>query len=116
MHSVDLDHGSGGKFTPKHWKIDDLRAIVEKWQLFMQANEGWNALYIENHDQPRSVSRYACSCPKHNHLSSTMLATFLGCQSGTVFVYQGQELGMTNVPIEWGIEEYRDMDCLNHWK
>jgi len=44
-----------------------------------------------------------------------MLATFLGCQAGTLFVYQGQELGMTNVPKEWGIDEYKDLNTLNHW-
>jgi len=43
-----------------------------------------------------------------------MLATFLGCQAGTLFVYQGQELGMTNVPKEWGIDEYKDINTLNH--
>lgn len=81
----------------------------------MFSNGGWNALYLENHDQPRSVNRYACSCEKHGHHCSTMLATFLGCQAGTPFVYQGQELGMTNVPKEWGMEEYKDIDCVNHW-
>lgn len=82
----------------------------------MYANGGWNALYIENHDQPRSVNRFACSCSEHRQNSSTMLATFLGCQAGTVFVYQGQEIGMINVPKDWGMEEYKDIDCLNHWK
>lgn len=115
-NSVDIDHGPGGKFTPRAWRLSEPRDITEKWQVFMYANSGWNALYLENHDQPRSVDRFACSCPKHNHHSSTMLATFLGCQAGTVFVYQGQELGMNNVPKEWGMEEYKDIECLNHWK
>lgn len=84
-------------------------------QKFMYANKGWNALYLENHDQPRSVDRFACGCPKHRAQSSKMLATFLGCQAGTVFVYQGQELGMTNVPVEWEIDEYKDLNTLNHW-
>lgn len=113
---VDIDHGPGGKFSPKDWKLKELKDIVEKWQTFMYTNGGWNALYIENHDQPRSVNRFACSCPEHRQRSSTMLATFLGCQAGTVFVYEGQEIGMINVPKEWGMEEYKDVDCLNHWK
>jgi glycosidase len=113
---VDVDHGPDGKFSSKNWKLYELKDIVEKWQTFMYANGGWNALYIENHDQPRSVSRFACSCPEHSLHSSTMLATFLGCQAGTVFVYQGQEIGMINVPKEWGMEEYKDVDCLNHWR
>ncbi len=90
--------------------------MFETMQKFMYANDGWNALYIENHDQPRSVSRYASDSPEHWALSSKMLATFLGCQGGTPFVYQGQELGMCNVPKEWGIEEYKDLMTLNHWK
>ena len=85
-------------------------------QTFMFEKGGWNALYLENHDQPRSVSRYASADPKYRAISSKMLATFIGCQSGTLFVYQGQELGMTNVPKDWGIDRYKDLATLNHWK
>ena len=84
----------------------------------MLSNSGWNALYIENHDQGRSLSRYASDDPKYRTLSSKMLATFLALQSGTVFVYQGQELAMANVPQSWASEPekyYRDIECLNHW-
>jgi glycosidase len=111
---VDIDHGPNGKFSPRTWELDELKSVVEKWQTFMYANDGWNALYLENHDQPRSVDRFASSSPEHLHHSSTMLATFLGCQAGTVFIYQGQELGMCNVPEHWGIEQYKDLDCVNH--
>lgn len=82
----------------------------------MHQNNGWNALYLENHDQPRSISRFASDLPEFSERSAKMLATFLGLQSGTVFVYQGQELGMANVPADWKIEDYRDIDTLNHWK
>ncbi|RDW95191.1 alpha-glucosidase [Coleophoma crateriformis] len=116
---VDIDHAEGadGRFSPQtpKWPLSTLRNIFETMQKFMYANNGWNALYLENHDQPRSVNRFACGCPKHRAQSSKMLATFLGCQAGTVFVYQGQELGMTNVPVEWGIDEYKDLNTLNHW-
>jgi glycosidase len=93
----------------------DLKTVVTKWQKFMHANDGWNALYLENHDQPRSVTRFASDLPQHRAMSAKMLATFLGFQSGTVFVYQGQELGMVNVPRDWTIDQYRDLDTLNHW-
>jgi glycosidase len=89
---------------------------VNKWQRFMIDNDGWNALYLENHDQPRSNSRFASSLPTHREDASKMLAVFLGFQSGTPFIYQGQELGMTNVPKEWSMDEYKDIDSLNHWK
>lgn len=114
-NSVDIDHGPGGKFTPKSWLLTELKGLVEKWQTFMQTNGGWNALYLENHDQSRTVDRFTCGCAEHRHHSAKMLATFLGFQAGTVFVYQGQELAMGNVPKEWGMEEYKDVDCLNHW-
>lgn len=110
-----LDKGPSGTFSPRAWPLSELKSAVAKWQTFMYANRGWNALYLENHDQPRSVSRFACDCPKHRTQSAKMLATFLACQAGTVFVYQGQELGMTNVPKDWPVEEYKDIGCLNHW-
>ncbi|KAL3423012.1 trehalose-6-phosphate hydrolase [Phlyctema vagabunda] len=116
---VDIDYAPGpdGRFTlqsPK-WSLSKLRVIFETMQKFMYANDGWNALYLENHDQPRSVNRFACGCPQHRASSAKMLATFLCCQAGTPFIFQGQELGMTNVPKEWGIEEYKDLCTLNHW-
>ena len=113
---MELDVGPGGKFTPKSWDLHNFKSTVEKWQRFMYDNDGWNALYLENHDQPRSVSRYANDAPAHRVSSAKLLAIFLGFQAGTPFVYQGQEIGMTNVPKEWPMEEYQDVDCLNHWK
>jgi glycosidase len=110
-----IDKGAGGKYSPRAWKLPELKAMVSKWQTFMYTHGGWNALYLENHDQPRSVSRFACDCPQHVTQSATMLATFLAFQAGTVFIYEGQELGMTNVPKDWPVEEYKDIDCANHW-
>ncbi|KAG0651380.1 Maltase [Hyphodiscus hymeniophilus] len=115
---VDIDHGPLGDFSlqsPK-WPLSRLREIFNTMQTFMYVNGGWNALYIENHDQPRSVSRFANGKPEYRARSSKMLATFLGCQAGTPFVYEGQELGMSNVPKEWPIEEYKDLKTLNHWR
>jgi glycosidase len=111
-----LDKGASGKFSPRTWNLSELKSPVAKWQKFMYANGGWNALYLENHDQPRSVSRFGCDCPKHRTQSAKMLATFLACQAGTVFIYEGQELGMTNVPKDWPMYEYKDINCVNHWE
>ncbi|KAJ5912191.1 CAZyme family GH13 [Penicillium subrubescens] len=113
---MGLDHGAGGKFTPREWKVSELKSIVSKWQTVMHENNGWNALYLENHDQPRTVSRFAVDHPQYRALSAKLLATFLGFQSGTVFIYQGQELGMANVPHDWTIDRYRDIETLNHWE
>ncbi|KAH6951751.1 glycoside hydrolase superfamily [Fusarium avenaceum] len=113
---VDMDHGDKGKFSPRKWVMQDLKTIVNKWQTFMYNNGGWNALYLENHDQSRTVSRYVSDKPVYRALSSKMLSTFLCFQSGTVFVYQGQELGMKNMPEEWEMTEHRDLETLNHWE
>lgn len=113
---MDIDHGSEGKFSPRQWSLSELKTTVNKWQQFMHSNDGWNALYLENHDQPRSVSRFASDDPAYRAQSAKMLALFLGLQAGTPFVYQGQELGMHNVPEDWPMEEYKDIDCLNHAK
>ncbi|KAJ5668348.1 oligo-1-6-glucosidase [Penicillium maclennaniae] len=112
---VDIDHGKYDKFEPGSWKLTDLKGFFERWQTFMYANDGWNALYWENHDQPRCVDRFTNADEKHRLVASKMLAIALALQSGTPFVYQGQELGMSNVPPTWGIDEYKDIDCLNHW-
>uniref|UniRef100_A0A8H7ND26 Glycosyl hydrolase family 13 catalytic domain-containing protein n=1 Tax=Bionectria ochroleuca TaxID=29856 RepID=A0A8H7ND26_BIOOC len=112
---MDIDHGPGGKFSSKDWKLSELKKTTNKWQRFMYDNDGWNALYLENHDQPRSVSRFANDSPEHRAASAKLIAIFLGFQAGTPFVYQGQEIGMTNVPKDWPMEEYKDVDCLNHW-
>uniref|UniRef100_A0A093VHE3 Alpha-glucosidase n=1 Tax=Talaromyces marneffei PM1 TaxID=1077442 RepID=A0A093VHE3_TALMA len=113
---VSLDHGDGGKFTAKDWNMQELKSVVLKWQKFMHENDGWNALYLENHDQPRIVSRFGSDQPENREQSAKMLAAFLGFQSGTLFIYQGQELGMPNVPRNWGIDQYRDIETLHHWK
>lgn len=116
MTSVDIDHGPEGKFSSRAWPLSDLKKTTNKWQRFMYDNDGWNALYLENHDQPRSVSRFAIDRPEHREASAKLIALFLGFQAGTPFIYQGQEIGMTNVPRDWPIEEYKDIDCINHWK
>ncbi|RSL72439.1 hypothetical protein CEP53_001099 [Fusarium sp. AF-6] len=113
---VDMDHGSQGKFSPRKWAMSDLKSIVDKWQTFMYKNRGWNALYLENHDQARTISRWASDKPEFRTLAAKMFATFLCFQSGTVFVYQGQELGMANMPESWDVSEYRDLETLNHWE
>ncbi|KAK2752731.1 hypothetical protein FQN55_005860 [Onygenales sp. PD_40] len=126
---MNIDHGPSGKYTPRPWPLTELKRIVTKWQTSMHANRGWNALYLENHDQARSISRLIT--PPHRlppttnplsptpdttrTLAATLLATFLTFQSGTPFIYQGQELGMTNVPETWSITDFRDIEIRNCW-
>ncbi|OAQ78565.1 oligo-1,6-glucosidase [Purpureocillium lilacinum] len=110
MDIVSIDYGPEGKFSPKPWTLPSLKAIVEKWQTYMYNNNGWNALFLENHDQSRSVSRFTPHRPTSRKYAATMLATFIGLQAGTLFIYQGQELGMANLPQSWPTEEYKDVE------
>ena len=108
-----MDIGSSGKFSPKPWTMDTLKSIVEKWQTCMYEGDGWNALFLENHDQSRSVSRFTPHRPEHRNAAAKMLAIFIAFQAGTLFIYQGQELGMANLPDTWPIEEYKDFETQN---
>lgn len=111
---VDIDIGDDGKFSPRLWTANTFKNIVNRWQTFMYDVDGWNALFLENHDQPRSVSRFTKHRPELRPLAAKMLATLIGTQAGTLYVYQGQELGMTNLPESWSLDEYRDIESLNH--
>jgi glycosidase len=93
-----------------------LKTIVSKWQTFMIENDGWNSLYLENHDQSRTVSRWGSDLPEFRAACSKMFATFLVLQSGTPFVYQGQEIGMINIPLSRPISEYKDIETINAWR
>jgi alpha-glucosidase len=75
-----------------------------------------SALYIENHDQARSVSRFGNDSPEFRDISAKMLATMHCTLSGTVYVYEGQELAMANVPKSWGIEDYPDVASITFYE
>lgn len=109
---VGLDHGRG-KFDPRPLRLTDLKASLGRWQSGL-ADVGWNSLYWNNHDQPRVVSRFGDDGPRHRVRSATMLATMLHLHRGTPYVYQGEELGMTNAPLR-SIEDFRDIESLNHY-
>jgi glycosidase len=110
---VDMDIGTNGKFSPQAWDANSLKTIINKWQTLMYKVDGWNALFIENHDQARTVSRFTPHKPENWKVAAKMLATFIGMQAGTLYVYQGQELGMTNLPESWPIDEYKDIETIN---
>ncbi|WP_159887940.1 glycoside hydrolase family 13 protein [Paenibacillus puerhi] len=109
-----VDHGPGGKweYNP-NWKLSDLKAILSRWQTGLE-NRGWNALYLENHDAPRSVSRFADDGTFHSE-SAKMLAVCYMLMQGTPYIYQGQEIGMTNAPFS-DIQDYRDVEIMNFYR
>lgn len=110
---VDLDSGPGGKWDLRPLNLKDLRDNFTKWQKGLEG-EGWNSLYLNNHDQPRMVSRFG-NDGKYREESAKMLATFLHTLQGTPYIYQGEEIGMTNVRFN-SIEEYKDIETLNMYK
>ncbi|SFA51580.1 oligo-1,6-glucosidase [Parageobacillus thermantarcticus] len=110
---VDLDSGPGGKWDIRPWSLADLKTTMTKWQKELEG-KGWNSLYLNNHDQPRAVSRFGDD-GKYRVESAKMLATFLHMMQGTPYIYQGEEIGMTNVRFP-SIEDYRDIETLNMYK
>ncbi|GAA1887390.1 glycoside hydrolase family 13 protein [Lapillicoccus jejuensis] len=110
---VDLDHGDG-KWDHRPLALPVLKASLARWQEGL-ADAGWNSLYWDNHDQPRAVSRFGDDGPAHRVASAKTLATVLHLHRGTPYVYQGEELGMANVPFE-RIEDYRDIESRGHYR
>ncbi|KAF7791180.1 hypothetical protein EIP86_002191 [Pleurotus ostreatoroseus] len=119
---VDMDSGGteGGAeavspLTTSKWTVLQLKNIVRKWQQYKREEGYWNSVYIENHDNARSVSRFGNDSDEWRAPSAKLLAMMQATQSGTLFVYQGEEIGMKNFPRSWGIEEYLDVATINFW-
>lgn len=108
---MDVDADGSNKWTDKKMDLRDMKEVLTKWQKGLE-EIAWNSLFWENHDQPRSVSRFGNDSSQYRELSAKMLATCLHMMQGTPYVYQGQELGMTNVPFQ-SVEDFRDLDSIN---
>ncbi|WP_181687286.1 glycoside hydrolase family 13 protein [Halorhabdus salina] len=98
------------KWDVGEWGLPEFKEIIERWQTGL-AEEGWNSIYLSNHDQPRMVSRFGDD-DGYRRKSAKLLGTFTHTLQGTPFVYQGEELGMSNTPFE-SIEELRDVEAIN---
>lgn len=107
---VDSDE-KAGKWTTRKMDLRDLKKILTRWQKGLQ-DITWNSLYWENHDQPRSVSRFGNDSDEYREISAKMLATCIHMMQGTPYVYQGEELGMTNCPFNT-LENFRDLESIN---
>ena len=110
---MDVDSGPGGKWDLKPLKLSELKKVLSKWQTGLHG-VGWNSLYWNNHDQPRVVSRFG-NDGKYRVESAKMLGTVLHMMQGTPYIYQGEEIGMTNVRFP-SIDDYRDIEILNMYK
>ncbi|MBC6341990.1 alpha-glucosidase [Lactobacillus kimbladii] len=109
---MHLSYGVDGKFSNKRFNLVDLKRVLSEWQEVMIKNDGWNSLYWSNHDQPRAVTRFGNDQPEWSDKSAKMLGTILHMQCGTPFIYQGEELGMTNAKFK-DINDYRDIETHN---
>ncbi|KAH7906284.1 glycoside hydrolase family 13 protein [Hygrophoropsis aurantiaca] len=112
---MDLDSPDYSALIHKDWKLTELKAVIQRWQRYKRDEGFWNAVFIENHDHSRSVSRFGNDSDKWRVTSAKMLSILEIAQTGTLYVYQGQELGMKNFPRSWGIDEYKDVASQNYW-
>ncbi|NQX26745.1 alpha-glucosidase [Microbacteriaceae bacterium VKM Ac-2854] len=108
---VGIDHGTD-KFHPIPLDLVALKANLARWQDGL-AERGWNSLYLNNHDQPRLVSRFGDD-GAWRYEAATLWATLMHLQRGTPYIYQGEEIGMTNVPFD-SIDDFRDIESINYY-
>lgn len=114
FHHLKVDYKNGNKWELMPADLGELRRILSTWQEGMQAGSGWNALFWDNHDQPRVVSRFG-SDGELRVPSAKMLCLFMNLLRGTPYIYQGNELGMTNAHFT-SIDEYRDVESINYYR
>lgn len=113
FHHLKVDYLNQQKWTTMDFDFMALKKIFVKWQTEMQKNKGWNALFWNCHDQPRSISRFG-NDDKYRVVSAKMLATTIHLMQGTPYIYQGEEIGMTNNYFT-EIKQYRDIETINHY-
>ncbi|MFS1515281.1 alpha,alpha-phosphotrehalase [Bacillus sp. SCS-151] len=114
FHHLKVDYPNGEKWEVANFDFLRLKQILSTWQSEMIKGGGWNALFWCNHDQPRIVSRFGNDQRYHKE-SAKMLATTIHMMQGTPYIYQGEEIGMTNPNFD-RIEDYRDVESLNMYE
>ncbi|WP_311487297.1 alpha,alpha-phosphotrehalase [uncultured Anaerococcus sp.] len=113
FHHLKVDYKDGEKWSDMPVDFEAFKDLLEDWQVGMEKGNGWNALFLNCHDQPRSVSRFGDD-EKYLKESAKMLATIIHMQEGTPYIYQGEEIGMTNNYFE-DINDYRDVETINYY-
>jgi len=114
---VDIDNVPGSfRMTLHEWPPSEIRDILTKYQRLMLDRDGWNSIFVENHDNPRSVSRYTSDTDDYRDICAKLICLMQTTLSGTLYVYQGEELGMRNLRPEVSPGEYKDVESINYWK
>lgn len=111
---VGIGDGAYGKWTVDRYDFMEFKEIMNRWQENL-AEDTWNSLFLDNHDQPRCVSRFGNDSDEYREISAKMLATCIHMMKGTPYVYQGEELGMTNAYFD-DLSKYRDIESLQYYK
>ena len=114
FHHLKVDYQNGNKWELQSPDLARLKDLLITWQMEMQAAGGWNAVFWCNHDQPRAVSRFGDD-KRYWKESAKMLATCIHLLRGTPYIFQGEELGMTNARYS-SISQYRDVESLNYYQ
>ncbi|KAK9341822.1 glycoside hydrolase superfamily, partial [Lipomyces starkeyi] len=114
--TVGLGQTPGDRFRITPYGNVDFKRELTRWQRVIQDTDAWTTVFLENHDQGRSISRFASDVPEHRVMAGKMLAMILGTLTGTLFIYQGQEIGMVNAPVTWPVEEYKCIRSVNYLK
>lgn len=113
--TVNLGQTAGNRFLPQPFDNSDFKRELTKWQTLPGETDAWTTVFLENHDQGRSISRFASDLPEHRQSAAKMLATILATMTGTLFLYQGQEIGMINAPESWAPSEYKCVRSVNYF-
>ncbi|BDD56159.1 hypothetical protein MAP00_001636 [Monascus purpureus] len=112
---VEVDSRDGDKWLLREWELPELKYIITEWQETLANNGGWNTLWMENHDQPRGISRFTTNSPRFRALCAKLLALWQFTLQGTNLVFQGQELGMVN-PGLFSEEMNQDIETVQFWQ
>lgn len=113
FHHLKVDYENGEKWTNPDFDFLELKRILDNWQTGMSNGQGWNALFLNNHDQPRANSRFG-DVENYPYETATMLAQAIQLMRGTPYIYQGEEIGMTN-PNYDSINQYNDVETKNNY-
>ena len=113
FHHLKVDYKNKEKWTVMPFDFKELKDLFDSWELGMQENNGWNALFWNCHDQPRSISRFGNDTKYHKE-SAKMLAASIHLQRGTPYIYMGEEIGMTNAYFT-DLSQYKDVESINYY-
>ncbi|PPJ51015.1 hypothetical protein CBER1_07815 [Cercospora berteroae] len=113
---VDMDFGPTGKYSRDDFHPRKLRKITNMWQQAMPKFDGWNSIYLDNHDSGRSLSRYGSDLPEHRAAAAKLFAVYLTTLSGTPYLLAGQEFGMANLGKDYPAEAYIDVEGSNYYR